>query len=101
MKNKFLIFGGAALVIGVGAYLWYKNSLKKIEEEFKPSVEPIVDSVVDSKQAYADTLKKRIEDKLALAVSTNQLALADSHNYTDNVESWKPIDFNSKLPYGA
>lgn len=97
MKNKTLIFGGAALVIGVGAYLWYKNSLKKISEEFKPSVQP----VVDSKQAYANTIKKITEDKLALAVSTNQLAMADSHNYTNNVESWKPVDFNTNNPYGA
>jgi hypothetical protein len=98
MKNKFLIFGGAALVIGVGAYLWYKNSMKKISEEFKPSVEP----VVDSKQAYADTIKKRMEDKLALALSTNQLALADSHNYTNKEESFKAGDFkiDNKF-YGA
>ena len=97
MKNKFLIFGGAALVIGVGAYLWYKNSMKKISEEFKPSVEP----VVDSKQAYADTIKKRMEDKLALALSTNQLALADSHNYTNKEESFKAVDFNIGNKYGA
>jgi hypothetical protein len=101
MKNKFLIFGGAALVIGVGAYLWYKNSLKKISEEFKPSVEPVVDSIVDSKQAYADTIKRRVEDKLALAVSTNQLAMAEPHNYNQGAESWKAVDFNSKNPYGA
>lgn len=101
MKNKFLIFGGAALVIGVGAYLWYKNSLKKIEEEFKPSVEPVVDSVVDSKQAYADSLKKRIEDKLALAVSTNQLAMADFNTRNQTEESFKPVNSTTNKFYGA
>jgi hypothetical protein len=103
MKNKFLIFGGAALLIGagVGAYLWYKKSLKNVSEESKPSVEPIVDSIVDSKQAYADTIKRRVEDKLALAVSTNQLAMAEPHNYNQGAESWQPSAFNSNNPYGA
>jgi hypothetical protein len=95
--KKGLIFGGIALVIGVGAYLWYKNSLKKISEEFKPSVDPIV----DSKQDYANALRKSIEDKLALAVSTNQLAMAEPHTYDKGAESWKAVDFNSKNPYGA
>jgi hypothetical protein len=99
MKNKFLIFGGAALLIGagVGAYLWYKKSLKNVSEESKPSVEPIV----DSKQAISNSIKKQMEDKLALAVSTNQLAMAEPHNYNQGAESWQPSAFNSNNPYGA
>lgn len=99
MKNKFLIFGGAALLIGagVGAYLWYKKSLKNVSEESKQSVEPMV----DSKQAIANSIKKSMEDKLALAISTNQLAMVEPHNYNQGAESWKPVAFDSKNPYGA
>jgi hypothetical protein len=44
--KKALIFGGAALVVGVGAYLWYKNSLKKISDEFTPKEQATSDSAV-------------------------------------------------------
>lgn len=89
--KKGLIFGGLALVIGVGAYMWYKNSLKKISEEFKPSA--------DTKTGSSTAFKKGIEDKLALGISTNQIAITESHNYGS--KGITSTSFGNKTQYGA
>ena len=92
--KKGLIFGGIALVIGVGAYLWYKNSLKKISEEFKPSV--------DTKPDTTTAFKKGIEDKLALGISTNQIAIAEAQmNRLNQRGGITPTSFGKETQYGA
>lgn len=71
--KKGLIFGGIALAVIGGAYIWYKNSLKKISEDFKPEVKPTTTGTKTAKQIS--------EEQLALALSTNQKAFADPNNY--------------------
>jgi len=94
--KKGLIFGGIALVIGVGAYLWYKNSLKNISEEAKSEIDSI------PKPDTTPAFKKGIEDKLALGISTNQLAIAESKmNRINERGGITPTSFGSSTRYGA
>ena len=91
--KKGLIFGGIALVVGIGAYMWYKNSLKKISEEFTPA-----DTKIDTTPAF----KKGIEDKLALGISTNQIAIAEAQmNRLNQRGGITPTSFGKETQYGA
>jgi hypothetical protein len=83
--KKGLIFGGIALVIGVGAYLWYKNTLKKIKEETAPDKAPDNSAIVYDKKGV---------------VINNTVVGRESHSVGDatftRTDAWK-----NNLPFGA
>ena len=88
--KKGLIFGGIALVMGVGAYLWYKNTLKKIKEETTPDKAPDNSATVYDKQGVVIQATQQTLD---------QLSGKESHNYGSR--GITSTSFGNQTKYGA